>query len=394
MATIGGASTKMKDHTDTFTPLASDEASPRTDVISAEGILQGRGKRLVHYYRDLTRPSGVTAAIAGWQLASQRAGLDTIALHNGENGEWDLPSKIIPHYGRGRQGQIPLLNGYLSRNDILVLHEGWISSNHAAAAAARRLGIPYIVVPHGVYEPGVRKGLKMQWAGRVQLERQYLGRASAAHIFYSSEEPHVRALAPRVPTFSLPTGTEPSRSEWTGGDGYYAWFGRYAVGHKGIDRMLFSYSMMPPSRRLPLKLRGIDYNSGRDATRNLVSKLDLDKWVTVGGRLESPEKSDFLGRCSAFLFPSRWESQGIALVEALEMGTPCVVSDSIHMAASLLSSSAASVVSFDNFTRASEAMSQVLDRPDFSMQARSYVERELSWPALGSRYAQELEVLI
>ncbi|TDW29787.1 glycosyltransferase involved in cell wall biosynthesis [Cryobacterium psychrophilum] len=350
--------------------------------------------RLVHYYRDLSRPSGVTAAIAGWQLASQRAGVDTIALHNGEEGEWDLRSEIVPHYGRGRQGQIPRLDGYLSRNDILVLHEGWITSNYAAAATARRLGIPYIVVPHGVYEPGVREGLKMQWSGRDQFERHYLRRASAAHIFYPTEEPHVRALAPRVPTFSLPTGSKPASSQWTGGDGYYAWFGRYAMGHKGIDRMLYSYSMMPPSKRLPLKLRGIDYDSGRDATRNLVSKLDLDKWVAVGGQLESAEKDDFLSRCSAFLFPSRWESQGIALVEALAMGTPCVVSDSIHMSASLLSSGAASVVSFDDFTRASDAMAQVIHQRNLSVQARSYVERELSWPTLGVRYAQEVAALV
>ena len=39
--------------------------------------------------------------------------------------------------------------------DVVVLHGGWDVRNTAAAAAARRAKVPYLVTPHGAYYPQV-----------------------------------------------------------------------------------------------------------------------------------------------------------------------------------------------------------------------------------------------
>src|SRR5688572_7927734 len=114
-------------------------------------------KRVVHYYpRALSDRSGVTAAIRLWEAAAARSGYETTLLHasKGEAGH-------VVHSGGRRPTFIPWgLGKRLRSDDLLVLHEGWTLSNVFAAAVARRRRIPYVTMPHGVYEPGVMRGLR------------------------------------------------------------------------------------------------------------------------------------------------------------------------------------------------------------------------------------------
>lgn len=346
--------------------------------------------RVIHYYRDLVRPSGVTTAINGWQKALIKSGVESIALHSGKAEEWDLPSVEIPHLGRGRQFSMPRIRGYLSKGDVLVLHEGWVLSNLAAALQAKILGVPYVVVPHGVYEPQVMRHLKFPFVLRKILEKIMLRNALAAHVFYDSEAGALRKLSRDISIFSVPTGLEASGTVWAGGGAYLAWFGRYSVEHKGLDRLLASYALVPPSKRLPLRLRGIDYQGGKSNVKRLVVSLGLEKWVSVGGPVSGVEKIEFLRDCEGFIFPSRWESQGIALLEAVSMGVPCLVSDSIHITASLVEHRAVRVTDFGNFPLASRDIQELPFSEHSSQAAYNYVGKCLSWPTVIGDYISNL----
>jgi len=347
--------------------------------------------RVVHYYRDLTRPSGVTAAIRGWQRETIAAGVESIALHNDDPGSWELPHTVVPHSGSGRQGQKPHLTSYLKPGDVLVLHEGWVTANYAAARQARRMGVPYIVVPHGVYEPQVMAGLKFANLRRWILETQFVKGAAASHIFYQSEASLVEAIWPAAVTFALPTGFESADSSWTPGGEYLAWFGRYDLNHKGLDRLLFGYALVPTQRRLPLKLRGIDYNGGKVQLIELVRRLGLTEWVDVGPPLAENEKAEFLCSARAFVFPSRWESQGIALIEALAMGVPALVSDSIQLSGSLMAANAALVSSFGNPAAVAAGLEEVASADHLSASGQEFVLESLNWSRLAALYKAELE---
>lgn len=347
--------------------------------------------RIVHYYRDIYRPSGVTDAIAGWQKAAIAAGVESVALHAGSEQQWQLPSLNVPHFGRGRQFQVPNLLGYLRSGDVLFLHEGWVTSNLVAARQAKACGTPYVVVPHGVYEPSIILDLKHPVPVRRHLERRLLEGAAAVQTFYPSEDPHVRDVAGRAKIFSVATGIDPSIRHWDGAGEYLAWFGRYSIEHKGIDNMLAAYARLPREHRLPLRLRGVDYHGGRTKVVALVESLGLASDVSVGGPVFNEEKIDFLAGAAAFLFPSRWESQGIALLEALRMGLPCIVSGSIHMAKELIDSSAARVTNFsDHATAALEISSALNDRP-LGARALKYVQNELKWARQFDSLTEKLE---
>jgi hypothetical protein len=163
--------------------------------------------RFVHYYPSAMGDSGVTVALWGWTSALSAAGFDVLVLHDGGGGGkrhtaetfvtargGSIEHRRIAHRGHGRQLRHPVnLARHLRAGDVLVLHEGWITSNTIAAESASRAGIPYILVPHGVYEPSWRRYLRPPHLIREAIERRVIERAAAVHLFFHSEAASIMA---------------------------------------------------------------------------------------------------------------------------------------------------------------------------------------------------------
>jgi glycosyltransferase involved in cell wall biosynthesis len=233
----------------------------------------------------------------------------------------------------------------LKRTDILYLHEAWTQSNLMAASACRRAGVPYVVMPHGAYEPEIIKSLRGPQFLRRAAERRLLERSHAAHIFFESEAARVSAIA-RVPDYIVAPTVAPVEEQWqwAGGGGYLAWFGRYDPTHKGLDLAIKGLAMIPTGDRPRLRLRGYDYKGGKDRVKAIVEAARVEDEVEVGGEVRGAEKADFLRSADAYIHPSRWESHSIALLEVLAHGVPAIVSRSIHIASLLEAAQAAVVV--------------------------------------------------
>lgn len=341
-----------------------------------------------HYYPTvITQPSGVTAAIETWAETQRLSGHDVVLFADGPEGVPGLVS--VPHLGRRRMTRLPHFRGpTLADLDVLTLHEGWTPSHYAAAAQAARAGTPYMVMPHGVYEPSIMKRLKPPRPIRRRLERRLLERAAAIHVFFESEKALVRAVAPEAEFIVLPTPAPPPISPtWTGGGGYLAWFGRYDVEHKGLDLLLEALARIPAPDRPHLRLRGHDFKGGLATTIRLVESLRLSGCVEVGGPVTGREKSDFVARADAYVHPSRWESYGIALLEVMGTGTPAIVSSAIHLAPGLAARDAALLVepTPDAWALAlSRAHSPSMAR--MGARGREYVTTELDQAAIGQRF--------
>lgn len=350
--------------------------------------------RIVHYYRDALRASGVSVAIGSWQRATLAAGAHSVVQHRPGVSAWAYgPDESIRHVGSGRQFEIPVGVDWLRGRDVVVLHEGWISSNYVAALLAKRRRVPYVVMTHGVYEPGVMRGLRLGGVRRW-LERWYLSGASAVHVFFDDESTLVHAIAPKARCRVLTMGFDAERPSMTRRGQYLCWFGRFDPDHKGLDRLLYAYALISPSRRMPLRILGEDYNGGRAVIEDLVAKLGLDAWVEVGNAVYGRDKEDFLRGAAGFLFPSRWEGYGIALVEALAAGVPVLASDSIRMAGLLREYGAANVISFDEPLTVAIAIEGLPEMVRLGVRGRWFVENVLSWGRIVPEYLTFLGDLV
>jgi glycosyltransferase involved in cell wall biosynthesis len=302
--------------------------------------------RVVHYYRAAAEDrSGVTAAIGVWQQVAGASGFDSIVLHDHtEQPRTDYASShSVRHIGHGRQTAVPLLRGHLRRGDILVLHEGWVLSNLIAALTARTMRIPYVLMPHGAYEPAMIAGLRHPRRVRMILERRLIKGSAATHLFFASEQPLVASLA-NTKKWVLPIPFAAEQGDWSGGGGYVAWFGRYAIEHKGLDLLIQGMALVDESRRPHVRLRGYDYQGDKERLQILVDDLGLTNFVEVGPRVDGDDKAKFISEASAYVHPARWECYGIALLEALSSGAPCLVSSSIQIAQPLAEAGAALLV--------------------------------------------------
>jgi glycosyltransferase involved in cell wall biosynthesis len=304
--------------------------------------MNGDRQRVLHYYaRYLEHPSGVTDALNHWAEASIRAGDDVEIVaatpRGADTNEFALRdlTSTTAHVGRGRNSWIPVgLFIKLRKNDLLVLHEGWVLSNVVAMIAAQVRGAKVVVMPHGVYEEQVITHQKDVGSLRRSLDRWVLRRADAVHIFYPGERDVVRALEPSVDKFIVaPNGTvDPGKSaEWNGTGDYFLWMGRFDVYHKGLDMLLDFWANLPaPAPKL--MLAGPNFMDGREKTLDLIEHHKLKGVVEVRGRVSGAEKDALLAACRAYIHPSRWESCSIMLLEALAAGVPSLISSRIHAA--------------------------------------------------------------
>ncbi|MBD5785280.1 glycosyltransferase family 4 protein [Cellulosimicrobium terreum] len=359
--------------------------------------------RVVHYYaRFLVHPSGVTSSIEGWVRVARRAGHDVEIWCAPVDHPRALPDDVaglvraVPHLGRGRTSWLPRGVGRRIRGgDVCYLHEGWVASNAVAASVVRRRGATLVLMPHGVYEPGVVTRTRDVLGIRRAVERSVLRRVDRLHVFYPSEAGLVTATgSPRRPYVALPNGApEPADVvPWQGGGGYFLWMGRYDVVHKGIDHLLLQWSRLPRPRPR-LVLAGPDFQGGRARTVALVARLGLQDDVEVLGNADDARKAALARDCSAYLHPSRWESCSIMLLEMLASGVPVLVSRSIHATSDLVAAGAVVSHDFSTGDGLGDALARVADDAELGWSARGWVQVSATWDRVGDRYAGWLDTL-
>jgi glycosyltransferase involved in cell wall biosynthesis len=362
--------------------------------------------RFVHYYPDAMGDSGVTVALWGWAAALSAAGYECVVLHAGRHPDRQTAEPFvttrgapvvhrpIPHRGRGRITRHPVdLGRHLQPGDVLVLHEGWVTGNVIAAESASRAGIPYLVVPHGVYEPAWRRYLRPPHAVRELLERRVLDRAAAVHLFFHSEAPSIMALAPAAKIVVSPTGVDIPDDAWRGGGGYLAWVGRYDPTHKGLDLLVDAVGEIPPDRRPTIVLRGYDYRGGLARIRSLLARRpELAASVRIGGPISGAEKRTFLLDADGYVLPSRWESHSVALLEVLSLGIPSIVSNALHIAPVLRQHDAAVLTTPDARSLAM-AILHLNEATDVGARGRAMAGTEFTWPRAVADLVSQLETL-
>lgn len=310
-------------------------------------------KIAIYYPRAMHGDGGITNSLWLWSESLRRAGAEVDVLYDPRlpvSTQRSVPSGVrvqpVRHRGRGRLAYPLGLDRYLDGCVVLVMHSGNVLFNLVAGASARRRGVSYVVTPHGAYDPLVRrtrKAIKSLWE---IAERHLLERAVAVHVFLPPEIDHVHQLAPSADTITAATAFELPDTGWSEencGD-YVAWLGRYDVRHKGLDRLLDAMLLLPPSDRPPVRLHGRDHKDSREVVQQMVHQRGLTDHVTVGGPIDGSEKQHFLLNAAAYIHPARWESYGIALVENLARGVPCVTTFDINLGSELARADCAFVV--------------------------------------------------
>ncbi len=208
-----------------------------------------------------------------------------------------------------------------------LIHAHFIYPDGAAAhRLSRRYGVPFVVTEHAPWTGWLdRRGV-----ARVAVPAA--GQAAAIMAVSTSVERSIRSYAGNAARIEvIPVGVDgslfrPSRGSRVADSILFVGF---INRNKGVDVLLHAMKLLD-DQGLPghaLLVGGSFYRNTRlqeESLKALAADLGLDDRVTFAGRKPPAEVARLMAEAGVVVLPSRAESFGAVLVEALACGTPVV----------------------------------------------------------------------
>lgn len=237
------------------------------------------------------------------------------------------------------------LNRHVRDYDLVHIHTVFSFATGAAARAAQRAGVPYLVRPLGVLN---RWGMEQRrpWLKALSfrlLDKPLLDRAAGLHFTSVQEREEAVGLGLRAPARVLPLGFDlaefealPPAAQFheafadTAGRPLVLYLSRLDP-KKNLEGLLEAWARVAGPARLVIAGEGDPaYTVG---LRERAAQLGLGDRVLWTGRLEGELKRAALAAATLFVLPSHSENFGIALLEAMAAGLPCVSTPGVALAA-------------------------------------------------------------
>jgi glycosyltransferase involved in cell wall biosynthesis len=234
----------------------------------------------------------------------------------------------------------------LSRNqddiELLLIHGMFNPPTICVAKTASDAGIPYVVWLHGIYTRELlrKNRVRKLLYGRL-FERPLLNGALAVHVLAEQDAEYLADYGVRVPAFAVPNGFDaeevPERHREEApcgrGDGAtlnFLFLGRIDASQKGLDLLLRALAGGIHAGRLPSNIRldlvGRDWGDQR-RLETLAARLRVADFVRFPGYAPPADRWSVISSHDLLVLPSRWDGFGLAVLEAMALGKPVIVSD-------------------------------------------------------------------
>lgn len=301
------------------------------------------------------------------------------------------------------------LNAHASEFDLAHIHALFSPVSSIAATICHRQKLPYILRPLGTLDPAdLQKKQKLKKLYAAVLESPNLANAAAVH-FTSEQEAKVSERFGQVTKdLVLPLGVAGLEEKYNEIIHYER---KKEILHKyniseNIPLILFM-SRIDPKKGLNLlipaleKLLSEKLNfhfvlagtnpqnlSYEQKIKTQIENSILKSSTTITGFVTGELKSVLLQAADLFVLPSYYENFGIAVAEAMVVGTPVAISDRVHICDEIRNSKSGWVCEIDvqaltNVLR--EALKKPEERQYRGLQAQQYALQHYSWDAIASQ---------
>lgn len=268
--------------------------------------------------------------------------------------------------------------------DVAHSHAIWLWPGHATARAARRAHVPYVISPRGMLVPELigakSRFVKNAWLSLV--ERRAFAHAAAIHFTADLEwEDARRTHVPLPSPFVVPNGIDVApRPHVLRDDATIVFLGRINW-KKGLDRLIDALPLVPHAK---LVIAGNDEEDLTPELRELASRNRVLDRVDFVGPVYGPAKDELLARATLFVLMSRSENFGNAVVEALAMETPVILSPGVGLAEEV-SRAGTGIVTNDFASAANELLADPARRAAMGARGRLLVEEKFTWPRVAAQ---------
>jgi glycosyltransferase involved in cell wall biosynthesis len=293
--------------------------------------------------------------------------------------------------------------------DVVHIHALFSFTSVAAAWAARGAGVPYVVRPLGTLNRyGVKK--RRPWLKRLSLkfiEGPILRHAAAVHFTAEAEKAEAENLGIPMRSVVVPLGIDPApqgdpsvfleRFPELNNCRLLLFLSRLDP-KKNVEGLLQAFRLCNstlPDTNLVIAGNGeADYVAG---LKMLAAELGLAGRVVWTGYVEGELKAGALAAADAFVLPSFSENFGIAVVEAMLAGLPCVLGKGVALADEVAQAGAGLATSPEPEAIARALQDVFADenrRAEMGLRAVALAREQYSLEAMGERLVRLYERIV
>jgi glycosyltransferase involved in cell wall biosynthesis len=228
----------------------------------------------------------------------------------------------------------------LGPDDVLHFHGCLIPEFSAIARIAKARGARWIVSPRGgLMDRALKRNATAKALYLNLFEKSFLDDAAAIHVLCRPEAIEVSRHFKHDRLLEIPNGVnfadiDPllplKRVAHSKGAPVAGFVGRLDVEQKGLDLLLEGLALHA-QRGGATRLELVGDGPDRKSLEALVERLGLSQRVKFHGELRGKDKFAFLDRVDYFVHTSRWEGMPNAVLEALAVGKPVLVSEQTNM---------------------------------------------------------------
>lgn len=228
------------------------------------------------------------------------------------------------------------LPAVIRRSDVAIIHGLRVFLGTVAACTCWLVGRPYVLFPHGMAQPRWRSILIKRFYDAV-IGRRILRRAAAVACLSEREREETLAVGGldpgrvklvRISTERASIASLPGPSTWDRATIIY--LGR-VVREKGIELMIDVLADETLSKRYEILVAGSCEH--KDYARALVRKAEcVGVELRFAGLVSGDRKTALLNGSHLLALTSEFESWGRVVWEAVQVGTPVLVTDTCGIA--------------------------------------------------------------
>lgn len=269
-----------------------------------------------------------------------------------------------------RYGYTPILKKWLRENaknyDAIVLNGLWNYTSYGSWRTLRHLDVPYFVCPHGMLDPWLRKAKPLRHTLRMAFWNFFEWKVvrDARGIFYACEEERRLAQAfvsgCKREEFVMGFGARDiagdadaqkaaflARFPQLRGRKFIIFLSRIHP-KKGLDLLIRAFSQQAQEfLDLDLVIVGPDQDGLSPGLKSAAAQLGIESRMHWLGMLTGDPKWGALRSSLFFVLPSHQENFGIAVVEAMALAVPVLITNKVNIWREVKNSKSGHVVSDD-----------------------------------------------
>src|SRR4029077_387082 len=282
-----------------------------------------------------------------------------------------------------------------ARFDAVHLHSVFLWPTTAAARAAERAGVPYLLSPRGMLVPELirSRGRWRKLAWLALAERRTIERAATLHATSTLEAADAARLGfPLPPVVVVPNGIDavpwdgdlaalsPPVRALIGGNPFLLFLGRLSW-KKGLDRLIPALAAAPGAL---LAVAGNDEEGIRPALERLARDAGVAERVRFLGPVHGADKGALLHRTAALVLPSRSENFGNVILEAWAAGRPVAVTPEVGLAATVRETGAGIVADVDLGPTLQDLLGDPARLDTMGRRGAEAVRERFGWPVVAA----------